>query len=362
MATYVYQLNQIPGGRVSAGFLEQKILEVLGLAPDGVIVNGETVTVEMPSSLSDAKENTLTALVTQRGLPDLPRNADGAPRFEPLPRTGNKVQLYSIDFSEKSTWYYTAERKTGITLDHVSGNTYQVPEGTHIIDLTHGHVVFEHRFHDEYILNVYDSGSLLTENDPDGQTYDFSCNYDNGTITLENAPSGTVTADYSLVKDSVFKLIPDSGKKLILMGAELQFAIDVSLRDTLIFELRGGAGLDPRIPGTDLGNGYFQILDGPTVPVGYPIPMTTNRYKTVLDIVAESNMSYPLVKKTTNPNPTWRDLQQDLQIFKWDYASQAVIEMRSSWGNEVQVWFEKDTPAEGWVAIATFYAISESED
>lgn len=381
-----------------------------------------------------------------------PKNSYGAPRIQVDPRDGNKVQIFSPDLTDKRTWWPTSTRVTGetMTVDGGDNKLYHLAGGNKIlVDMKHGRVPLESKHGTSYLLNVYDNGVLQAEHSPDstwngtdfanfaGGDGDYGVDYLTGDVTFKNVPTGPVTIDYSEVVDSQFYITPDSGKELDLLSAELQFSIDLSMRDTLKFELRGKTGMDPRLapywdgfgPAVALAKTYtwngtttvvcsttiqgevkigdwikldsdpggvqwFEVSaitggvnitilnpDTLTIPTGsdgtskttkdpnsngpYPygtfLPLQTNVYPRVMDVVSESNISYPLIKKTTNPSPSWRDVLEDIQIFRWDYQAQAAIKLLDSYGNDVRVWFETHTPADGTAAIATFYCLSVDE-
>jgi hypothetical protein len=379
-----------------------------------------------------------------------PTNSEGAPRIQVDPRDGNKVQLFSPDFTDKRTWWATSTRVTGetMTVDGGDNKLYHLPTAKVIVDMKHGRVPLEAKFGDSYHVKVYDNGVEQTEHSPDstwnsvtkefddfsGGDADYGVDHLTGDVTFKNVPTGPVTIDYSEVVDSQFFLTPDAGKELDLLSAELQFSIDLSMQDTLKFELRGKTGMDRRLdpywdgfyPNTSLAKTYtwdgtttvvcstniqgevkigdWILLDsdgqrfevdsisgGDTItilnpdtltipsgatpsskttkepglagpyPYGTSLPLQTNVYPRVMDVISESNISYPLIKKSTNPTPNWRDVLEDIQIFRWDYQAQAAIKLKSSWGHDVRVWFDGHKPANGTTAIATFYCLSVDE-
>ena len=96
-------------------------------------------------------------------------------------------------------------------------------------------------------------------------------------------------------------------------------------------------------------------------PAGTKIPIQTLNYETHLDLIAESNLAYPLINRNPSAGLTWRDLNCDIMLMSWNYQDQAAIELPSSYGFDVIMRFENDKPANGSVAIATFYGVSDVE-
>jgi hypothetical protein len=400
-------------------------------------------------------EDAVAILIGLTSLP-APINSEGAPEVQVNPREGDKVQLYSPDFTDKTTWYTTATQNTGVTMTVDGGDNklYHLSTPTHVVDASHGKITLETLTAPGHVVKVYDNGVEVPEHSPnsvwDSVEEDFSAyqdgygdgywgmDYTTGDVLFKNTPTGPVTIDYHAVVNSNFVIKPDATKSLELLAAELQFSTDLSMQDSLKFELSGKTGMDPRL--NALWDGFYPAVaasgtitwDGTTtatttdtsevkkgqwirldsdgqwfevdrvyggdkidilnpdtltipsgstassianrasetlgagngwgaLPYGVALPLQTNTYKTVMDVINEANISYPIIYKTAAPTPSWRDIRADFQIFRWDYAAQAAIKLHSSWGNEVKVWFENDLPAVGTAAIATFYCVSTNE-
>ncbi len=99
---------------------------------------------------------------------------------------------------------------------------------------------------------------------------------------------------------------------------------------------------------------------GTMLPLGDP-----TRYATKFDIIAEANLSYPIIPadiQLPEGGWTWRQAPKDITIYRWDYKDQAYIDVRSSWGMDIEISLGDDVPADGWKAVVTFYGISQDED
>jgi hypothetical protein len=78
------------------------------------------------------------------------------------------------------------------------------------------------------------------------------------------------------------------------------------------------------------------------------------------DYINEANGAYPLIQRMTfSASADWRQLTKDTITFPWKY--QALKELVSSKGMEVQLQLEHNTPFSGTSATATFYCYSEDE-
>lgn len=300
----------------------------------------------MVSSSEDAKA-LLYGLNTQAE----PVNKHGAKRIQVDPRQGSKVQMFSQNFCDKTTWYSDSTRITGSVMNDVSGSglVWELSGGQElIVDSTHGKIPLESRLISDYSVNVYVSGVLQPEGD-------YTVAYDTAVVTFLTGVSGSVTMDRSKVNTSAMTVVPKAGKKLTLIKAELQLSDDLSMRDAFVFSVRGKVDKFPALaPYWDENGGPYPA--GTSLPLENPI-----EYKTVVDVVAESNLSHPLIKKTTNVSSSWRDLSTDLQIFSWNYDEQATIELSDAWGMDIHIELENDIPPAGKYSFVTFYCISEDE-
>lgn len=286
------------------------------------------------------------------------------PVVEAAPRDGSKLQIISQNFCDKSTWWTKSIRRTGQVLTSTNpsdgNNIFALPSPTVLVDVSHGRIFGEDKIAATYKPVVYVDGAVRSEIDPDTGIGDYTIDYSTGTVTFAADPGGTVTMDYSEVTTSEWYITPEAGKRIRMIAAELQFSTDCRMKDTFIFQVRATVGKCPLL------NPYWnENPDGPPgpyptgtiLPLGQPV-----KYKTVFDLIVESSGAFPIIPKTPTSTPGWRDLKEDIIVFKWPYDTQATIDVRSSWGMDVEIKLENNRPCEGSVAVATFYGISEVDD
>ena len=279
---------------------------------------------------------------------------DGVTRVSVEPAEGTATNLISPNWCDRGTWYFKATKTTGAALTNSGDNLTYTGIGPWI-DNYHGRYSDEDTLTNELgdipRLKVYVNSVEKTEQDPNlGSGGDYTVDYDNGSVAFlsANAPGDTVTADFWVGTDSCWVIKPASGKKLKIKAVEAQFSADVSIRDTLHFKTFGY--VDVFAP---------QLVDNP-YPSGTLIPISDKVYKTMLDYINEANGAMPLIHKTTNPAPGWRDITQDIQTYPWNY--QAVKTLYSSYGMETRIYLKNNVPFDGTLATATFYCFSVSED
>jgi len=91
---------------------------------------------------------------------------------------------------------------------------------------------------------------------------------------------------------------------------------------------------------------------GTLIPIGSP-----TIYKTMMNYIDEANGAMPEIPPMGGAG--WRGTSQAVQIFPWRY--QAMTELVSSYGMEIRIQLQHETPFGGDVATATFYCLSEPE-
>lgn len=135
------------------------------------------------------------------------------------------------------------------------------------------------------------------------------------------------------------------------------------------------AGIDPDVSVTivdALGIGFIPSGSTPSAKAphalfaaGTKLPLgDPTLYKTKFDIIAEANISYPVIpadNQLVGGGWNWRQLIKDVEIFRWDYNEQAYIGIYDKWGMDVEISLGNDLPPEGWKAVVTFYGLSEAE-
>jgi hypothetical protein len=252
---------------------------------------------------------------------------------------GARKTAVTPNWCDKTTWYYKATKQTGQTLTDQGAHTnYDSPTSKSWVDNYHGRYSSEDFLKTEGDdvprMKVYVDSVEKTEQDPHtGSGGDYTVDYLNGRVTFLSALSAeaVVTADLWEIGGSCWILKPDAGKKLKITSAEVQFSADISIKDSVTFQLYVGGS-----------------------PYGDPVV-----YKTMVDYINEANGSKPPIPATTESSPTWRDLTVDVITYPWDY--QAVTELKSSLAMEIRVELEHDVELGGTIATATFYCLSYPE-
>jgi hypothetical protein len=356
-----------PNGKFDGSRLDQEIRDSAIITAldriDGGITAPDNCDIWFKDALSAGDQTVLDGIVAVHSGEPLQALVAADMYFEgqPAPHTGEDVlrvsveptealsskKLTSHNFADRRTWYQESTKHLAMALvDSGDGLTFN---GTNApwIDNYHG------RYADEDILLtkdgdlprmvVYIDGVPATEQDPHLEAGgDYTVDYTNGTVTFLASQAGkTITVDVWSAGSSLWKVEPAPGKMLKLLGAETQLSVGTSLRDTVHFEIWA---YNP----ADLPNKM----------------MVQNKvYKTMSDYEDDANSTNPVVKKTSHPSPKWRDLDDDLQVFPWDYAS--VSALLSSQGAEVRIRLEHDTPFDSSTprgrATATLFFLSSDE-
>lgn len=275
---------------------------------------------------------------------DSPRTASGKKIFSQWPTEGGKLNLISFNWCDKTTWYENAVRVVDEEASAVDGNydTYEVAN-THLIDASHGKITGEDFLTDanehSYKVSVKVNGSPLSEVDPHTGAGDYTFDYVAGELTFAPALTSTDTVEvtYHYATDSIWTVKPKPGRQLKIKSAEVQFSEDISLRDTMTFELFY----------TDPQTGQLALANTPVY------------YKTLQDYINESNGALPLVKGTSHSSPGWRDMTVPRQIFRWDY--QTMTPIKSSAGMELHVRSIHNQEHKGASVTLTLYCLSEEE-
>lgn len=293
--------------------------------------------------------------------PLLNRNDSGMTMIQPMMREGSKVQIMTQNFCDKTTWYGKSIRRTGVSLSPADGyaNVFVLQTPTVMVDVTHGKIFAETRIRSTYKPVVYVDGIAAMEKDPDTGIGDYEIDYRTGKVTFNANPEGVVTIDYSEVTTSEWYIKPNDGKRLRLIIAELQFSTDCQMKDSWVFQPRAEVGKCP------LFNPYWdQNPDGPPgpYPAGTMLPLGDPViYQTVMDLIVESLGSQVIIPKSQLENPGWRDLKVDVQLFRWSYETQATIDVKSSWGMDIEIKLMNHRENDGTFAVVAFYALSEDE-
>jgi len=265
----------------------------------------------------------------------------------------SKATIITHDWCDKTTWFSAAVHVVDeVPTATVLLTTYQLAH-TFVIDNYHGKLVQEDYLVDaagnSYRVVVKVDGVTQTEQDPHiGSGGAYTVNYAAGTVTF--APvltvGAAVTVTYHYATSSVFYVRPLAGKVLTIDVVEVQFAADVVLKDTAIFQPYGLVDVfAPHL--IPLG-----VPSGTKIPLGTPL-----KYKSFRDFLADATKAYPVYPALGIGN--WRGLTQPIYVFNWDYITSTVL--KDSYGLEIRISLEHDEPFEGSMSTATLYCYSGAE-
>lgn len=221
----------------------------------------------------------------------------------------------SIDFTDKTTWFQGSIRVTGETLPLKSGeaSTYEMAH-QFIIDLTHGKLTDEDAVAANYLPKIYVDSVEVTSG--------FTINYNAGLVVFSSVQAGVVTADYSYASVGVYILAPESGKKLILRKAEVQFSKDVLMTE-ISFEIWG-----------------YNPYDLPN-----KVMYQSKAYKNEKDVINIANLGYSV--------PAFGNLAHETIVFPFNYVVPIIL--KSSQGLELRLYSKDNAAFVGSYSTVTFY-------
>ena len=267
---------------------------------------------------------------------------DGRQRVSSEKPEGARKTVITSNFCDRTTWYWKSKKQAALTLVDQGAHTVYKDESDPVtypwIDNAHGKY-----FKEDFLLNedgqiprmvVYVDGVAKVEDDPHTEQGDYTVDYTNGTVTFATplGASAVVTADAWSSKESTMVYGPDDGNRIKLDSVEIQMTEDVSFADTIVYQTMAYNPFDPPH----------------RMPYGDP-----DKYKSMLDLIAESNRAYPQIMPTTAPSPIWRDLAQKVTTLVWDFN--ATIELPSAYGGQIWMSLEHDTPFGGtWCTVALY--------
>lgn len=369
--TYTYSIsNDTVSGTVASSKLHNEIVEAtlngsINKAFNGVLINNNDLNLNFLDEISSSSLNVLDEIVyNHNGIPLINNNFQqvqivgqnnkiptlsslGNQKVEIVPSEGEKYNLISINWADKTTWYQDSKPITE-TLSNSGDN--QTFSGSHDywIDVSHGKLTGEDLI-SNYKPIITIGTSSYTENSPSKQNNDYTIDYDKGHVIF-NVPllEGTVpTASYYYEDGSNFSVEPPEGKILKITYIEAQFSKDIELEDDVIFQAYGDV------------EKFAPHLSPTPYPTGTKIPIGKSVvYKTFSDYINESNGSNPIIPKIGGNN--WRALKEDVIIFKWDYI--AATELKYSKGMQVKTFLKNNIPFSGSYAVATFYCLLFDEE
>ena len=285
----------------------------------------------------------------------------GVPRVAIEKSDKGGITFYSQDFCNRRTWFQNSTR----VVDEVASNSttleyieYELAN-TNIIDVTHGLIMDEDNLVDDngldYKIHVKKNGEEVSEVDPHTGIGDYTVNHAAGTISflVANSPSDTIEVSYCHAQGSLYKIVPPADKKYLIDMVEIQFASDVIMKDSVVFEVYGYAvafvpeRTNPELidPNSTLYNPSMYI------PPLTKIPIQTKKYKTVRNLLDDAVKAYSKYPAISSSN--WRGTLQETVVMDWDYVRS--IPLLGTAGMEMHLYLEHDEEFEGEFATATFY-------
>jgi len=310
------------------------------------------------TAVSVANEDEAIAHIIGLGKQHAPYTTSGKRVFSLWPTEGSRVTIISPNWCDPTSWYYSSVHVPHETLSATTpGAVYQTANYP-IIDTYHGHITGEDFLTtpDGGNYRVMVSGTVsgtdytYTEIDPHSGAGNFTVDYMTGAVTFSPAlpTDATVRMCYYKEAGSAFVFGPESGKTLMVKDVEVQFSEDLELTDSVLFQAYGP--IDVYAP-------FLLISNGGPYPPGTMIPLSTTKYKSMIDFVNEANGALPAIPALGGEG--WRGLATPIHVFPWRY--QAMTALNSSTGIEVRIKLEHDIPFGGEVATATFYCLSQDE-
>ena len=235
---------------------------------------------------------------------------------------GEEAVIITHNFCDKTTWYDESERITDEEAvddesDHKHWNIAHSP----IIDMTHGKIHDEDNIKTrethgyEVIVKVNDIEKTMrppfTE---EWGTSDYYVDYTIGQIIFKDSQEGnTVKVSYSYANGGRWRMFPESGKKIIIERAEVQFSKDLIYNDTLIYEVKAKVAPDTYVD---------------AVPPVY--------YKKVAQVIAEAFGTFPTILPCGGST---RGITQDYYNYPFVYTRRKEITSISS-EYPLEFWLE----------------------
>lgn len=331
--------NDTLNGLVAEANLHQEIAgSAITIALQGLTTSGDDLTVEFKASISASEETILNGLIAShdgvRSVNDpqiveisgVEKTANlKSMAVHEVPPEGTSSVFVSHDFTDKTTWYQESVAVTDETLtDSGDGLTFEAAN-THFIDMTHG------KIHKEDTLNAAGDYDITVKVNDVVQTSGYSVDYVAGEITFDSSQSGnTVKLTYRYASGSTWTLGPaEAGKTLHVKHTEVQFSKSANIDSPINFDtfVYNPADLPNKVR-------YDRV-----------------RYKSIRDIVNESNLGYSV--------PAIGSLTEETIIFPFVYGT--VKSLTASSGAEIRVSIQDDIELTGTYGTLTFYVLVKDE-
>lgn len=251
-----------------------------------------------------------------------PTDELGIPSVVAQKPTGTSLSISSHNFCDPCTWFGQSVRVTDETLTLESGTTYSSLHN-YWIDLDHGRHYGEDQIKSSYLPVIKIDDVTVTTG--------FTINFEQGQVTFDSAPSGTVTASYSYATGSRYTLQPPPGHQYTLEHTEVNFSVPTNITSQIVFEIWAYNPYD--LPNKVKVHGF--------------------KYKSAKDFVCTSNLGQGVIS-------AFGELTQDIIVLPYNYGCSSAL--LSSQGVEVRVYLHDDTPlADGELGVVTFYVKVNAE-
>jgi hypothetical protein len=321
------------------------------------ITDFQTHYIQLCTSVASPDDALVLGLVANKVPLVQPRTQDGKIKVSQEKTSGDRLNHFTHNFTDKTTWYQTSTYIQNQQATNSGNNTNYTLPHQYLIDTYHGKLTFEDNLVDSsnnsYRVQVKVNNILKIEQDPHFNSGgDYIVNYPDGIISFLTPlnPQDTVTVSYHYATSSLFIIKPQAATTLLIDHIESQFSLDVEINDSLQFEVYGIADffLTPQ---------QMQYLGIPS-GINYKIMLQRHTYKTMTDFYNDTVKSYPIYKAIGNPS-NWRSQKTDVTLLVWDYL--ASIPLSSKKGMEIHIKLQHDTPFDGYLATASVYCLVATE-
>ena len=290
-----------------------------------------------------------------------------------ISNTGNsgwKETFISPNWCDKTTWYENSVKVVNETLTTLDNINYSISTPQPIIDAKHWKIPDEgikpviFNCHPQVSINdVVVNESYYVGNSIVSQ--DYTINYDLGLVTFNTTlqPTDIVKMTYNKLnttefvnpygyRQSAWTIKAPEGYRVLLNSAEVQFSVDLIMRDTIRFIPYSTVGKDPLI--NFLMYAPYNYPEGTEIPLSMLDPTMEKRFNNMMDFIDDSNDCYfikacdPLIREL-------RDLPCDMTVYKWQYQGTENMELNSKLGRFMKIFLKDDQVFYGTRATATLY-------
>jgi hypothetical protein len=136
-------------------------------------------------------------------LRDKPKTSRGKMRVQVDAPEASRLDVISVNWCDKTTWYPKATKVTDEVYTEGSGTVFNPAEQRAYVDVTHGKLTGENVLRTEYAPVVKVDEVVTTENSPGQTDNDYSIDYTTGIVTFNASQTGkTVKVTYHYVGTS----------------------------------------------------------------------------------------------------------------------------------------------------------------